>query len=35
VTLAGGGGDLATIAADLVVAPLGEPNYSWEGPYSY
>jgi len=35
VTLAGGTGELATIAADLVVAPLGEPNYSWEGPYSY
>jgi hypothetical protein len=35
VTLAGGTGELAAIAAELVVAPLGEPNYSWEGQYSY
>ena len=35
VTLAGGTGKLANLAADLVVAPLAEPSYSWEGPYSY
>jgi hypothetical protein len=35
VTLAGGTGKLAKLAADLVVAPLAEPTYSWEGPYSY
>jgi hypothetical protein len=35
VTLAGGTGALATIDAELTVAPLGEPNYSWDGPYSY
>ena len=35
VTLAGGAGDLADLKADLVVAPLTEPNYSWDGPYSY
>jgi predicted ester cyclase len=35
VTLAGGTGQLANLAADLVVAPLAEPNYSWDGPYSY
>jgi hypothetical protein len=35
VTLAGGTGELAKLAADLLVAPLAEPNYSWEGPYSY
>jgi hypothetical protein len=35
VTLAGGTGQLAKLAADLVVAPLAEPSYSWEGPYSY
>ncbi len=34
VTLTGGTGELATLAADLVVAPLGEPNYSWDGSYS-
>jgi hypothetical protein len=33
VTLAGGTGELATLAADLVVAPLTEPSYSWDGPY--
>jgi hypothetical protein len=35
VTLAGGTGELAKLAADLLVAPRAEPNYSWEGPYSY
>src|SRR5215475_4163211 len=35
VTLAGGTGELADLKADLVVAPLTEPNYSWDGPYSY
>jgi hypothetical protein len=35
VTLAGGTGELAKLAAELLVAPLAEPSYSWEGPYSY
>jgi len=35
VTLAGGTGALATIDAQLEVAPLDEPNYTWDGPYSY
>jgi len=35
VTLAGGTGQLANLSADLVVAPLDAPNYSWDGPYSY
>ena len=35
VTLAGGTGQLANLQADLVVAPLAAPNYSWDGPYSY
>jgi predicted ester cyclase len=36
VTLAGGTGQLANLAADLAVAPLAEPgSYSWDGPYSY
>jgi hypothetical protein len=35
VTLAGGTGQLAKLAADLVVAPLAEPSYSWDGPYTY
>ena len=35
VTLNGGTGDLAGIAADLVVAPLDAPNYSWDGSYSH
>jgi hypothetical protein len=35
VTLAGGTGELAELKADLVVAPLAEPSYSWDGPYSY
>lgn len=35
VTLAGGTGQLANLAADLVVAPLAAPNYSLDGPYSY
>jgi hypothetical protein len=35
VTLTGGTGELANLKADLVVAPLAEPNYSWDGPYSY
>lgn len=35
VTLAGGTGQLANLAADLAVAPLAEPTYSWDGPYSY
>ena len=34
VSLSGGTGELATLTADLVVAPLGEPNYSWDGSYS-
>ena len=34
VTLTGGTGELATLSADLVVAPMGEPNYSWDGSYS-
>jgi len=34
VRLAGGTGPLASLRADLVVAPLAEPNYSWDGPYS-
>ena len=35
VTLAGGTGELAELKADLVVGPLAEPIYSWDGPYSY
>ena len=35
VTLSGGTGQLANFAADLVVAPLAAPSYSWDGPYSY
>ncbi|HET9674174.1 MAG TPA: hypothetical protein VFP31_05130 [Gaiellaceae bacterium] len=35
VTLAGGTGEFAELAADLVVAPLAAPSYSWDGPYSY
>jgi hypothetical protein len=35
VTLAGGTGELAKLKADLVVALLAEPSYSWDGPYSY
>jgi len=35
VTLKGGTGELANLAADLAVAPLAEPTYSWDGPYSY
>jgi hypothetical protein len=35
VTLAGGTGELAELKADLVVAPLAEPSYGWDGPYSY
>jgi predicted ester cyclase len=35
VTLAGGTGQLTNLAADLVVAPLAEPLYSWDGPYTY
>jgi len=35
VTLAGGTGALAKLKADLVVGPLAEPSYSWDGPYSY
>jgi hypothetical protein len=35
VTLAGGTGQLAELSADLVVAPLAEPSYSWDGPYSH
>ena len=35
VTLAGGTGQLAKLAGELVVAPLEKPKYSWEGPYSY
>ena len=35
VTLSGGTGQFADLAADLLVAPLTAPSYSWEGPYSY
>jgi hypothetical protein len=35
VTLAGGTGELEELEAELVVAPLEEPRYSWDGPYSY
>jgi hypothetical protein len=35
VTLKGGTGQLESLSADLVVGPLDQPNYSWEGPYSY
>ena len=35
VTLTGGTGKLAKLKADLAVAPLAEPSYSWDGPYSY
>jgi hypothetical protein len=35
VTLAGGTGELAQLKADLVVAPVAEPSYSWDGSYSY
>ena len=35
VTLAGGTGELAGLSAELVVAPMGEPSYSWDGSYSY
>lgn len=35
VTLAGGTGELENLEAELVVGPLQEPNYSWDGPYSY
>lgn len=35
VTLAGGTGELAELKADLVVAPVAAPSYSWDGPYSY
>ena len=34
VTLSGGTGQLASLMADLVVSPMGEPNYSWDGSYS-
>ena len=35
VTLAGGTGQFGELTADLAVAPLDEPNYSWKGSYSY
>jgi len=35
VTLTGGTGKLAKLAGNLKVAPLGAPNYSWDGSYSY
>lgn len=35
VTLAGGTGELEKLEAQLVVAPLETPSYSWDGPYSY
>lgn len=35
VTLAGGTGQMANLSAELEVAPLAEPTYSWDGPYSY
>ena len=35
VKLEGGTGQFAQLAADLVVAPLDQPSYSWDGPYSY
>jgi hypothetical protein len=34
VTLSGGTGELAELKADLVVAPLEAPTYSWDGHYS-
>jgi hypothetical protein len=34
VTLSGGSGALATLKADLVVAQVSGPTYSWDGPYS-
>lgn len=35
VTLSGGTGELAELAAELAVAALDAPNYSWDGSYSY
>jgi hypothetical protein len=35
VTLNGGTGELENLSADLVVGPLAEPIYSWDGPFSY
>jgi hypothetical protein len=35
VTLSGGTGALAELKADLVVAPLEAPTYSWDGQYTY
>ena len=35
VTLSGGTGEFADLVADLVVAPLDEPTYSWDGSYHY
>jgi hypothetical protein len=35
VTFSGGTGELAQLSAELEVAPLGPPNYSWDGSYSY
>jgi hypothetical protein len=35
VTLAGGTGQLKTLSAELEVAVLAVPSYSWDGPYSY
>jgi hypothetical protein len=35
VTLTGGTGALAELRGELVVGPLEEPSYSWDGPYSY
>lgn len=35
VTLSGGTGEMASLSGELKVAPLAEPNYSWDGSYSY
>ena len=34
VTLRGGSGELAALSADLAVAPLAAPSYSWDGAYT-
>jgi len=35
VTLDGGPGEMASLSAELEVAALAEPSYSWDGPYSF
>jgi hypothetical protein len=35
VTLSGGGGELSELKAELTVAPLDEPNFTWDGSYTY